>query len=243
MGTAAKIWLRATFASLAASVLIVTAGCSAAPVEGEPFAAQSPPPPQASAPTRPGYVGLIDPDWAARTAAATGIPRLALLAYAGAVIRSEEAFPGCSLGWNTIAAIGLVESDHGRYGGAVVGDDFRAVPEIYGVVLDGGDTLNIPDSDDGEVDGIAEYDRAVGPMQLIPQTWASFPSDGNGDGVPDPHNLSDAAIAGANHMCRAVAGDMSTPDGWREGIAAYNTAATYAGKVAAAANRYRDSAE
>ena len=243
MATAAKIWLRATAVSLAASVLIVTAGCSAVPVTVESFAAQSPPPPRASAPTQPGYVGLIDPDWAQRTAVATGIPILAVLAYGGAAIRSEEAFPGCSLGWNTIAAIGLVESDHGRYGGAEVGADFRAVPEIFGVVLDGGDTLNIPDSDGGAVDGIVDYDRAVGPMQLIPQTWASFPSDGNGDGVPDPHNLSDAAIAGANHMCRAVAGDMSTPDGWREGIAAYNTALTYAGKVADAANRYRDSAD
>jgi len=243
MATAAKIGLSAGVASLAASVLIVTAGCSAAVIEGEPFAEQSPPPPQASAPTLPGYVGLIDPDWAERTAAATDIPILALLAYAGASIRSEEAFPGCSLGWNTIAAIGLVESDHGRYGGAEVGADFRAVPEIFGVVLDGGDTLNIPDSDSGAVDGISDFDRAVGPMQLIPQTWASFPSDGDGDGVPDPHNISDASIAGANYMCRAVAGDMSTPDGWREGIAAYNTATTYAGKVADAANRYRDAAE
>jgi membrane-bound lytic murein transglycosylase B len=218
-------------------------GCAQAAPAEDPFAEQSPPPPIIDVPTRPGYVGLIDEGWAERTAAATGIPQLALLAYAGAVIRSEEAFPGCSLGWNTIAAIGFIESDHGRYGGAQVGDDFRAVPEIFGVVLDGGDTLNIPDSDGGAVDGISDYDRAVGPMQLIPQTWASFPSDGNGDGIPDPHNIADAAIAAANYLCRAVAGDMSNPDGWRTGIAAYNTATSYAGKIAEAANRYRDAAD
>ncbi|MCY7413747.1 MAG: hypothetical protein LH471_12050, partial [Salinibacterium sp.] len=119
---------RTRFAVAVAFAAIGTAGCGAGAPEGEPFAAQASPPPQTSAPARPGYVGLIDPAWAERTSAATGIPSLALLAYAGAAIRSEEAFPGCSLGWNTIAAIGLVESDHGRYGGAEVGADFRAVP-------------------------------------------------------------------------------------------------------------------
>ncbi len=223
-------------------MLLALAGCSAAP-PAVTFAAQSPPPPLAAEPAEPGYVGLVDADWAGRVADATGIPLPAVLAYAGAAIRSEEAFPGCTLGWNTLAGIGLVESDHGRHDGSTIGADYRVEPPIFGPVLDGGDTANIPDSDDGAVDGISDFDRAVGPMQLIPQTWASFPSDGNGDGTPDPQNIADAAIAAANYLCRAVAGDISTPDGWRAGIAAYNAGSDYLQAVASAAQRYGDAAQ
>jgi membrane-bound lytic murein transglycosylase B len=232
----ARWWipLAGALALLAAVGLVLRLGTPAGDAAAP---AQAPPPPLAAEPTGPGYVGLVDPAWAQRTAEATGIPRLALLAYAGAVLRSAEVYPDCGIGWNTLAAIGLVESDHGRHDGSVVGSDFRVEPPIFGVVLDGGDTATIPDSDDGAVDGIADFDRAVGPMQLIPQTWASWPSDGNGDNVPDPQNIADASIAAANHMCRA-SGGMSTPGGWRAGIAAYNSGAEYLADVASAAARY-----
>lgn len=207
------------------------------------FAEQAAPPPDSSDPASPGYVDRVDPVWASSAAAATSIPERAVLAYAGAVIRAAEVYPDCHIGWNTLAAIGLVESDHGRHGGSSVGPNFRVDPEIYGVVLDGENSVRIPDSDGGAVDGISDFDRAVGPMQLIPQTWASWPSDGNGDGIGDPQNIADAAIASANHMCRAVGGDMSTPGGWRAGIAAYNTASDYLGAVATAAQRYLDAVE
>ncbi|MGV8896886.1 MAG: hypothetical protein ACOH10_06845 [Rhodoglobus sp.] len=203
------------------------------------FSTQAADPPFADEPTRPGYVGLIDPDWVSRAAQQTGIPELAVLAYAGAIVRSREVYPECGIGWNTLAGIGLVESDHGRHGGSVIGDDLRVRPDIFGVVLDGGETLNIPDSDGGAIDGISDFDRAVGPMQLIPQTWSSWPSDGNGDAIADPQNIADAAIAAANHMCRA-AGEMVTPDGWRSGVASYNNATTYGSAVATAAQRYAD---
>ncbi|MBG6055398.1 hypothetical protein IWX81_001809 [Salinibacterium sp. CAN_S4] len=203
------------------------------------FATQAPDPLLVEEPTGPGYVDRIDPTWATETAGRTGIPQLALVAYAGAVVRSREVYPDCGIGWNTLAGIGLVESDHGRHGGSVVGDDFRVRPDIFGVVLDGGETENIPDSDGGSIDGIGDFDRAVGPMQLIPQTWQSWPSDGNGDGVGDPQNIADSAIAAANHMCRAAT-EMESPDGWRAGIAAYNNATTYGQAVATAAQRYAD---
>ncbi len=206
------------------------------------FSSQAPDPPFATVPTRPGYVGLIDPEWVSSVSERTGIPELALTAYAGAIVRSREVYPECGIGWNTLAAIGLVESDHGRHGGSAVGDDFRVRPDIYGVVLDGGATLNIPDSDGGAIDGISDFDRAVGPMQLIPQTWSSWPSDGNGDAIADPQNIADASIAAANHMCRAV-GEMVTPDGWRAGVASYNDATTYGASVATAAQRYADAAD
>ncbi|MEP6481609.1 MAG: transglycosylase SLT domain-containing protein [Rhodoglobus sp.] len=196
-------------------------------------------PPLASTPTGPGYVGMIDPDWAKRVANATGIPELAVLAYAGAVVRSAEVTPECGLGWNTLAGIGLIESDHGRHGGSVIRSDFAVQPPIYGPILDGGDTANIPDTDGGALDGNSEYDRAVGPMQIIPRTWASWPSDGNGDGVPDPQNIADAAVAAANYLCNASKG-MDTASGWRAGIASYNAGSQYRADVMAAAQRYYD---
>ena len=222
---------------LALLLVLALAGCAAT---AEPFATQAAPPPLGG--TGQGYTGMIDPDWAQRTAEATGIPERAVLAYAGAAIRAAEVYPDCGIGWNTLAGIGIVESDHGSFDGSSTGSDFTVTPPIYGVVLDGGDTEHIPDSDAGAIDGIGDYDRAVGPMQLLPQTWASWPSDGNGDGVGDPPNIADASIAAANHMCRAVAGPMTTPEGWREGVAAYNSGDDYLRKVAAAAQRYLDEA-
>ena len=182
---------------------------------------------------------MVDAGWAKRVASATGIPERAVLAYAGAVVRSAEVTPDCGLGWNTLAAIGLVESDHGRHDGSSIGADFQVTPPIYGVILDGRDTANIPDTDGGALDGDAQYDRAVGPMQIIPRTWASWPSDGNGDGVGDPQNIADAAVAAANYLCNASMG-MDTDAGWHAGIAAYNSGDDYLAKVSKAAQRYSD---
>lgn len=224
-------------AGMLAAVVVGFAAPSGAPARAFPDQAAFPP--LASTPTGPGYVGMIDTAWAARTAQATGIPELAVLAYAGAVVRSAEVTPDCGLGWNTLAAIGLTESDHGRHGGSVIQPDYRVSPPIFGVILDGGDTANIPDTDGGALDGNAEYDRAVGPMQIIPRTWASWPSDGNGDGVPDPQNIADAAVAAANYLCHA-SGGMDTDAGWHAGIAAYNAGSGYLASIAAAAQRYYD---
>lgn len=209
------------------------------PAPAKDFPDQAGYPPLAATPTGPGYVGMIDPGWAQRVAKATGIPQLAVLAYAGAVVRSAEVTPDCGLGWNTLAAIGLVESDHGRHAGSVIGPDFTVSPPIFGVILDGGDTANIPDTDGGAIDGDAKYDRAVGPMQIIPRTWASWPSDGNGDGVGDPQNIADAAVAAANYLCNASKG-MNTDAGWHAGIAAYNAGDEYLADVTTAAQRYFD---
>lgn len=206
---------------------------------GVTVAEQAAPPPRAETPTGPGVIGLVDPDWVTDTAAATGIPREAVLAYAGAVLGAEEIFPGCELGWNTLAGIGYTESDHGRHGGATFEPSGHVYPEIFGAPLDGTDSAHIPDTDGGEFDGTAEIDRAIGPMQLIPQTWRSWPSDGNGDGVPDPHNIYDAAVASANYLCHATS-TFATEDGFRAGVAAYNTADGYLRTVATAAQQYLD---
>lgn len=215
---------------------------SASPTLGAPspaldFAMQVSPPAVAAGYPKGGIATLVDPAWVDRVAAATGIPSRALEAYAGAEIIKTRKMPTCGVSWVTLAAIGKVESDHGRFGGSSIGANGTVTPPIYGVALDGESTSHIPDSDGGEIDGDAEYDRAVGPMQMIPQTWRNWFADGNLDGRKDPQNIDDAVMGTSNYLCRA-SGDMVSRDGWRAGILAYNGSGHYAQWVADVANRY-----
>ncbi|MEO8093855.1 MAG: lytic transglycosylase domain-containing protein [Pseudolysinimonas sp.] len=193
--------------------------------------------PPLSADAGAGIQTLVDADWAERTAAATGIPVRALVAYAGAAITKSQQMPECGISWTTIAGVGKIESDHGRHAGSSLDAAGNAVPGIFGIALDGVTTANVPDSDDGAIDGDAEADRAVGPMQLIPQTWRNWHVDGGADGIEDPQNIDDAALAAANYLCRSSTA-MDTEDGWRAAISAYNSSETYLSNVAAAAVSY-----
>lgn len=209
---------------------------------GPDYALPADPPDEASAVGPTVRVAqLADPEWLQAVAAESGIPERALAAYAGVAIRKAQLLPECGLSWTTLAAIGLVESDHGRHGGSSVGADGTVSPPIFGIALDGSSSAHIPDSDDGEIDGDPDFDRAVGPMQLIPQTWRNWHVDGGGDGVEDPQNIDDAVFATANYLCRA-SGDMVGRDGWRAGVAAYNSSDVYVQSVADAANRYAEDA-
>ncbi|MFC5502592.1 lytic transglycosylase domain-containing protein [Lysinimonas soli] len=188
-----------------------------------------------------GIAGLVDPAWATAQATATGIPRLAVLAYAGAALAKAQGAPTCKLSWTTLAAIGEIESGHGRHGGSSIGPDGTVTPPIYGVALNGDGVALIPDSDHGTIDGDPAADRAVGPMQLIPQTWRNWHTDGNADGVENPQNIFDAVMSTANYLCRASTA-LDTEHGWRAAIAAYNSAGSYLRKVARAAVAYNAAA-
>jgi membrane-bound lytic murein transglycosylase B len=243
--------LGAALAAVAGLALVVVAivwflaprsdggGPLAAP-DAEPLPSWAPPaaePVAAAATTGPGIAGLPDPTWLEATADATGIPERALAAYAGAALVKAAEMPQCGLSWATLAGIGATESDHGRHGASRLDDNGTARPGIYGVALDGDGVALIPDSDDGEIDGDAASDRAVGPMQHIPQTWRNWHVDGGGDGVEDPQNIDDAVLAAANYLCRASSA-YETEDGWRAGIRSYNSPEFYLGTVAKYAIEY-----
>jgi membrane-bound lytic murein transglycosylase B len=184
-----------------------------------------------------GIAALVDAAWTDRTAAATGIPRRALLAYAGAELRLRAEAPACGLGWNTLAAIGFVESEHGTLFGGSIGADGLASPAIVGIPLNGDGVEAIRDTDGGLLDGDSVWDRAVGPMQFIPGTWEQFGADGDGDGRSDVHAIDDAALAAARYLC-ASGGDLREAGDWIAAVSSYNSTLDYNHRVASAADTY-----
>jgi membrane-bound lytic murein transglycosylase B len=176
--------------------------------------------------------------WAKRMAPGLGIPEIALKAYGYAALRVAADLPGCHLAWTTLAAIGKVESDHGREGGAVLQPDGTALPPILGAALDGRDGRQlIADTDTGRYDLDRQYDHAVGPMQFIPHTWVQYQIDADGDDQPDPNNINDAALAAGKYLC-AGGKDLATSGGWWAGVLSYNELQAYAKNVFDAANDY-----
>jgi len=169
--------------------------------------------------------------------AANGIPNIALNAYRLAAARLASAEPSCGIQWPLLAAIGRVESNHGRFGGAVLYPDGTSLPRIIGIALDGTRSAYIGDTDGGRLDGDTRYDRAVGPMQFIPSTWASWGIDGNGDGVASPFNVVDAVLAAARYLC-ASGGDLRTRSGQVTAVLAYNDSDQYLAQVLGLAAAY-----
>ena len=165
---------------------------------------------------------------------ASGIPAAALTAYQRAAAAAPK---GCGISWSLLAAIGRVESNHGRFGGATLGADGRSTPHVLGPVLDGTSTALIPDTDGGRLDGSTTYDRAVGPMQFIPSTWARYGVDADGDGVADPFDINDAAAAAARYLCVA-GGNLTTTAGQARAVLAYNHSDSYVATVLTLAAAY-----
>lgn len=159
-----------------------------------------------------------------------GIPGVVLQAYKLAATRVAAESPQCKLPWNLLAGIGRIESGHA--GGGNVDEYGNTRTAIRGPVLDGSLAGNevITDTDGGRWDGDGRHDRAMGPMQFIPSTWASWGSDANGDGKSDPDNIFDATYSAGRYLCAGVTDIMAEPT--RVGaVLRYNRSVAYANNV------------
>src|SRR6476661_5706915 len=177
----------------------------------------------------PGTVapGIGNAQRAVSTASTSGIPSAALAAYQRAETVINAADKTCKLPWQLVAAIGRVESDHGRTNGNSLDDAGIARPGIFGIALDGThNTQLVRDTDAGQYDADAKYDRAVGPLQFIPSTWSVVGVDADGDAQRNPQDINDAALATAVYLCSG-ADDLSTVRGQRASVYRYNHSTQY----------------
>ncbi|RSS73351.1 lytic transglycosylase domain-containing protein, partial [Streptomyces sp. WAC06614] len=170
---------------------------------------------------------------------ASGIPATALDAYKRAEVSVAAALPNCHLPWQLLAGIGRIESVHAS-GYGLKADGYTEKP-IRGPRLDGNGFAEIRDTDKGEWDADTQYDRAVGPMQFIPSTWATWGADGNGDGRRDPNNIYDAALGAGLYLC---AGDRNLGDAAQldRAILSYNNSREYVNSVTGWMRQYQNGA-
>ena len=232
------LWQRAA-AVVGATAILLGSSCSWQ--LGVPIPDGVPPPPGEAVPEidthAPGRPTDQLRSWAEQRAPGLRMPVTALQAYGYAARVAQVENPNCRLAWTTLAGIGEVESHNGTYGGATILPDGEVRPPIRGVRLDGTNgNLEIVDSDTGRPAAYAvpnddaQYARAMGPMQFIPETWRLYEVSANGDGPPSPDNFYDAALSAAGYLCWRGK-DLATPRGWMNALRAYNHSDQYARTV------------
>jgi membrane-bound lytic murein transglycosylase B len=178
-------------------------------------------------------------EWTVSGLAEHDVPQAAMRAYKNAAADLHQTDPGCGIPWTLLAGIGRVESNHGRYGGSVLASDGVSRPAIIGIALDGaGPVAAIPDTDNGHFDHDKVWDRAVGPMQFIPSTWKYAGRDGDHNGVMNPDDIDDAALAAAAYLCSG-SGSMASEASMRAAIFRYNPSDYYVALVMAFERGYR----
>ena len=172
---------------------------------------------------------------------AGGVTARVRAAYDNAVARADAAHKNCGVRFAILAAVGQAESGNGY---SVAGASIRAAdgvvsPPIFGPLLDGAHGRGlVPDTDGGALDGDASFDRAVGPMQFMPSTWASVGADANGDGVADPQSVDDAALAALRYLCRSAPGPLTDRANLTAALYAYNHSESYVQKLLASVDAY-----
>ncbi|WFN94039.1 lytic transglycosylase domain-containing protein [Gordonia sihwensis] len=166
-----------------------------------------------------------------------GIPGMVLKAYKLAATRVAAESPQCKLPWFLLAGIGRIESGHAGNGNV---DAYgNTLTKIRGPVLDGSLAGNavIHDSDGGRLDGDGGHDRAMGPMQFIPSTWAAWGADANGDGKADPDNIFDATYSAGRYLCAGFT-DIMAGQNKVNAVLRYNHSMAYVNNVLAWAAAY-----
>jgi hypothetical protein len=71
---------------------------------------------------------------------------------------------------------------------------------------------------------------AIGWTQFMPDTWARFGTDGDGDGTADPYNAADAILSTARYLQH-----LGAPTDWPGALYDYNHSRGYVNQVLAAA--------
>ncbi|MFD8071449.1 lytic transglycosylase domain-containing protein [Streptomyces sp. NPDC059718] len=214
-------------------ILNTSAGAPIVPPPGDPIDGNSSeyftglPPLNTPAPGTSATPGT-GPGTGTGTTDGTGLPVSVLEAYRRAETALAASDPGCNLRWELLAAIGQVESNQAR--GGNVDSAGTTLSPILGPVLNGNGFANITDTDDGVWDGDKVHDRAVGPMQFIPSTWQTWGADGNDDGVTNPNNIFDAALAAGRYLC-AGNRDLSVEHDLHRAILGYNNSTAYLNTV------------
>ncbi|MBT2406628.1 lytic murein transglycosylase [Streptomyces sp. ISL-87] len=241
VNTSRKVLCTAALAASLTTAAVVTSPSTADAGESEP----SPDSPQATdrGDARLDLPGdIADPQVPPATTGgvpegASGIPGTALDAYKRAELSVAAALPGCKLPWQLLAGIGRIESVHAS-GYGLKTDGYTEKP-IRGPRLDGNGFAEVRDTDKGEWDADTAYDRAVGPMQFIPSTWAKWGADGNGDTKRDPNNIYDAALGAGLYLC---AGDrnLSDPAALDRAILSYNNSREYVNTVLGYMRQYKE---
>ncbi|GAB49928.1 hypothetical protein [Mobilicoccus pelagius] len=166
------------------------------------------------------------------------VPPRVLEAYRSAESRLADDAPRCRLPWWLLAGVGKVQSDHAA-SGQVDAAGVTTV-RVVGPRLDGSivGSTTVRDTDQGALDGDLTFDRGVGPMLVVPSTWAAIGRDGDGDGNANVADVDDAALSVGTLLCSAGA-DVTTPEGLARALVRVDDGATFPGDVLPWAAHYR----
>ena len=109
---------------------------------------------------------------------------------------------------------------------------WQAAGQAYGVPWSVLAAINKIESDFGRNMGPSSA-GAIGWMQFMPDTWARWGVDANGDGLPDPWNAEDAIYSAARYLAATGgATDISSA------VFSYNHAQWYVDEVLQLAQQY-----
>ena len=173
------------FAALLATGLVIgryvipAGGAEGGPEKAQPGApgvgAETPSPTLPSLPTPPTRPADALAAWAYKISQVIAVPVVAAQAYGYAQLELQRTDSACHLSWTTLAGIGEIGSRHGQAGGAVLEQGGRSSPAIVGPLLDGkAGRAVVRDTDAGAFDGDATFDRAMGPLRLMPALWRAL---------------------------------------------------------------------
>jgi len=173
------------------------------------------------------------------TVRAQQIPPRVLAAYVSAAKTIDRAQPTCHLRWYELAGIGFIESGHAHNGGSEAKHwNGVANPPIFGPLLDGTGGVSWHDTDGGRLDHNAQWERAVGPMQFMPTTWAVWGADGNRDRHEDPQQIDDATLAAAGYLCTGGGSGLDQISHLIAAVYSYNHSYAYVRAVLTVASEY-----